>query len=285
MQFRVDVKKKIGVAVAGSLAVAAVVAAVGFGIPSIVQAQTATPPATGMQGATPPAAPNQAVQGKTHAAYLAQALGISETDLQAAQVKAHNAAIDAAVKAGNITQSQADALKNGSRGLRLDLGVSAAYQQKLQADALNTTVDKLQAAELTAQNSELAQAVTDGRITQAQADMRVARQALQKYIADKGLFASAVQAAVTDGVLTQTQADAILNQAKSGLGGLGFFNFGGRGFGGPGGFGGLGGPAFGGGRGGHGGRGGPGGFGGFGGMGGRGGAAPNTANPTATPNA
>jgi hypothetical protein len=255
MQFRVDVKKKIGVAVAGSLAVAAVVAAVGFGIPSIVQAQTATPPATGAQGTTPPAAPNQAVQGKTHAAYLAQALGISQTDLQAAQVKAHNAAIDAAVKAGNITQSQADALKNGSRGLRLNLGISAADQEKLLTDALNTTVDKLQAAELTAQKAELAQAVTNGRITQAQADMRLAQQALQKYIADKGLFASAVKAAVSDGVLTQTQADAILSQAKSGLGGPGFFEFGGRGFGG------LGGPGgFGGGRGG---RGGPGGFGGM----------------------
>jgi hypothetical protein len=270
MKFGVDMKKKIGAAVAGSLAVAAVVAAMGFGIPSIVQAQTATPPATGAQGT----APNQAVQGKTHAAYLAQALGISQTDLQAAQVKAHNAAIDAAVKAGNITQSQADALKNGSRGLRLNLGISAADQEKLLADALNTTVDKLQAAELTAQKAELAQAVTNGRITQAQADMRLAQQALQKYIADKGLFASAVKAAVSDGVLTQTQADAILSQAKSGLGAPGFFEFGGRGFGG------LGGPGgFGGGRGG---RGGPG---GFGGMRGRGGAGGNTPSATATPNA
>jgi hypothetical protein len=282
MQFRVNMKKKIAVAVAGSLAVAAVVAAVGFGLPSAVQAQTATPPATTAPGATPPIGSNQAMQGKSPASYLADALGVSASDLQAAEVKAHNAAIDAAVKAGNITQSQADALKNGSRGLRLDLGISAADQQKLQADALNTTVDKLQAAELTAQKSELAQAVTDGRITQAQADMRVARQALQKYIADKGLFASAVQAAVKDSVLTQNQADAILNQAKSGLGAPGVFEFGGRGLGGPGGFGG---PSFGGGRGGRGGRGGPGGFGGFGGMGGRGGAAPNTANPTATPNA
>jgi hypothetical protein len=283
MQFRVNMKKKIAVAVAGSLAVAAVVAAVGFGLPSAVQAQTATPPATTAPGATPPIGSNQAMQGKSPASYLADALGVSAGDLQAAEVKAHNAAIDAAVKAGNITQSQADALKNGTRGSRLNLGISAADQETMLADALSTTVDKLQAAELAAQKAQLAQAVTGGRITQAQADLRLGEQALQKYIAGKGLFASAVKAAVADGVLTQAQADAILNQANSGGGGLGYFNFGGRGFGGFGGpgFAAPGGPGFGG-RG----RGGPGGFGGMrGGMGGQRGAAPTTPNATATPTA
>jgi hypothetical protein len=285
MRFVADMRKKIGVAVVGSLAVAAVVAAVGFGIPSVVQAQTATPPATGTPGTTPPATSNQAGQRMSPAAYLAQALGISVTDLQAAEVKARNAEIDAAVTAGNITQSQADALKNGTSRERLNLGISAADRETMLANALNTTVANLQAAELTAQKAELAQAVAAGRITQAQADMRIAEQALQKYIADKGLFASAVQAAVKDGVLTQTQDDAILSQAQAGRGGLGFFKFGG-----PGGFGpGLGGPGFGGGRGG---RVGPGGFGGmrggmggFGGMRGQGGTAPTTPNATATPNA
>ena len=276
MQF--DVKKTMGAAVAGSLAVAAVVAAVGFGVPSAVQAQTATPPATAAPSTSPQSGQNQTAQGKTHAAYLAEALGISVADLQAAEVKARNAAIDAAVAAGNITQSQADALKNGTGRLRLNLNISAADREKMLADALNTTVEKLQAAEQAAEKAALAQAVADGRLTQAQADLAIARQALQRYMADKG-FASVLQAAVADGALTQAQADAILSQAQEGRGGLGFFEFGGPGgfgnfegrgaFPGLGGFGGL--------------RGGPGGPGGL--RDGRGGATPTTPNATATPNA
>ena len=50
--------------------------------------------------------------------------------------------------------------------------------------------------EETAAKAELAQAVTDGRMTQAQADQITAERALQKYIADKGLFKSAVDSAV-----------------------------------------------------------------------------------------
>ncbi len=307
MRLVAGMRKKLGIAIAGSLAVAAVVAALGFGVPSVVQAQTATPPASGTQGITPQTGMNQAGQRMSPAAYLAKALGINVTDLRAAELKAYNAEVDAAVKAGNITQSQADQLKNGIGRLRLPLGISSADREKMLADALNITVADLQSAEKSAQQAELAQAVANGRITQAQADLISARQALQKYIADKGLFASAVAAAVKDGVLTQAQADAILNQANSAGGGPGFFKFGGRGFAVPG-FGPkLGGPdgrALGGGRGGmrigprgfFGGQGGlrigPGGFGGQGGMrggrggfGGQGGAAPASPSPTVTPNA
>ena len=246
-------RNKLMATVTGGIAVAVCVAGLSLAIPSLAHAQTGTP-AAGSQATTPQTNGNQAVPGGRanvgRDQYLAQALGITQADLQAAQVKARNAAIDAAVKAGKITQSQADALKNGQRGLRLDLGISATDQEKMLADALNITVDKLQTAEQTAFKAELAQAVTDGRITQAQADLQTAEQALHKYIADKGLFASAVQSAVKDGVLTQAQADAILQQANSGLGGHGF-----GGFGGP--------DGFGGGRGGRGGHGGPGGFGGM----------------------
>ena len=108
----------------------------------------------------------------------------------------------------------------GQRGVRIDLRGANLDHEKFLADALGITVEKLQAAEETAAKAELAQAVTDGRITQAQADQITAEQALQKYIADKGLFKSAVDSAVQAGVITQAQADTILAQAKPG--GFGF---------------------------------------------------------------
>ena len=124
-------------------------------------------------------------------------------------------------------------------------------QEKLLADALGISVEKLQAAEETAAKAELAQAVTDGRITQEQADQITAERALQKYISDKGFFKSAVESAVSAGVITQAQADAILSKMPQGGFGFGFApeglgGFGGRG--GPGGHGGGhgGGPAMGG---------------------------------------
>ena len=147
---------------------------------------------------------------------------------------------------GLITQAQADAMLNktaGQRGERVDLRGANLDHEKYLAEALGITEEKLQAAEETAAKAELAQAVTDGRITQAQADQITAEQALQKYIADKGLFKSAVDSAVKDGVITQAQADTILAQAKPGAFGIGGMERGGRGgHGGPGGHGGRGGP-------------------------------------------
>ena len=149
---------------------------------------------------------------------------------------------------GLITQAQADAMLNGTngqRGVRIDLRGANLDHEKFLAEALGITAEKLQAAEDTAANAELAQAVTDGRMTQAQADQITAERAVQKYIVDNGLFKGAVDSAVKAGVITQAQADTILAQNKAG------------GFG------------FGGGRGGF--DGGPGGPGGHGGRGGRGG--------------
>jgi hypothetical protein len=275
-------RKKLGVAVAGIVTLAVVATAVGLGVPSVVWAQTATPPSTSVPNAAPQSGTTQQGQVNSRASYLAQALGISVTDLQAAETKARNAEIDAAVKAGTITQTQADALKNGTSRERLNLGITAADREKYLADALGKSVADLQAAEMSAQKSELAAAVASGRMTQAQADNALAREALGQYIASQGLFAKAVQSAVSAGVITQAQADAILSQTNQGAGGFGYF--GGRGLGefgpGMGGFGsGMAGPRMG-----HPGMGGP----GFGGRGGRGyfgnpnGTNPNTA-PSATP--
>jgi hypothetical protein len=82
-------------------------------------------------------------------ALLAKALGIDTAKLQAARATAYTASIDAAVKAGTMTQAQADLAKG---------------RYALQKDA------KFQAAMKSAYEAALKQAVTDGVITQAQAD-------------------------------------------------------------------------------------------------------------------
>jgi hypothetical protein len=230
-------RKKIGVAVAAVVTIAAVVAAVSLGVPGIVWAQTATPPASSTPNAAPPSGNNQAGRVNNPASYLAQALGISVSDLQAAVTKARSAEIDAAVKAGTITQAQADALKNGTSRQPVNLGISAADRQKYLADALGKSVSDLQTAEMSAYKAALAAAVAAGRITQAQADNALARQALAKYIADQGLFAQALKGAVAAGVITQAQADMFLNQYNQAGGGFGGFGPGLGGFGGFGGFG------------------------------------------------
>ena len=93
-------------------------------------------------------------------------------------------------------------------------------------------------AQQKAADARLAQAVQDGRITQEQADLQKAAQALRQYIEDNDLYGKAVTAAVADGVLTQAQADAILS-AKTGMHGFGG-DFGGFMPGGRGGHGGMG---------------------------------------------
>ncbi len=81
---------------------------------------------------------------------LAKALGISTGQLTAAYQKAFNTAVDNAVKAGTLTQAQADRFKG-----REALAGNSKFQSSMQA--------AFQAA--------VQQAVTDGVITQAQADV------------------------------------------------------------------------------------------------------------------
>ena len=95
---------------------------------------------------------------------------------------------------------------------------------ELLADALGITVDELKAACEAAWEARLAQAVADGRITQEQADMILARRALADYLdrdaireAIRAIYEDAVQQAVTDGVITQEQADAILSGGGLGM--------------------------------------------------------------------
>lgn len=240
-----NVKKWIAVASVG-LALMAVTA---MALP-VTAAQTVAAPAVqgaGLKG------------GGVSDEYLAQALGVTADELEAAKQTAYQAAIDQALAQGLITQEQADAIKErssaagrlSSRYLRgfVGLGDSAIDVDALLADALGITVDELSAARSEAQSLALAAAVEEGSITQEQADQIQARQALKTYLDEQGFqaqvqaqYESLVQQAVQAGVITQAQADSILSSSHGfgafgglrGLGGGHGRHGGGHGFGNPG---------------------------------------------------
>jgi hypothetical protein len=95
------------------------------------------------------------MNGIDYNALLANALGITPDQLKAASLQAFNANLDTAVKAGKLTQAQADNMK---------------AQNALAGDA------KFQAGLQDAYKAALEQAVTDGVITQAQADQMLQQQ-------------------------------------------------------------------------------------------------------------
>jgi hypothetical protein len=238
-----DRKKLITVLSLGALVIAVAVGAVAY------RSATAAAPAPGASNNNSPATQDRGFGGgfKNGPAGgytnedLATALGITVDQLDTAYQSANAAALKQAVEQGLITQAQADELSaNGSAfpfGGRWDgwLSQNGVDYDALLAEVLGISVDKLQAAYTQAYNARIDQAVVDGNLTQAQADLMKGRRALY---ADKNFqasmqtaFENAVKQAVTDGVITQAQADQILqNQAGMGLGGP-------RDFGGPSGFG------------------------------------------------
>ena len=133
----------------------------------------------------------------------AKQLGVSPTDLKSALTKALEDRLDAAVKDGRLTQAQADELKQrlesgdvpllgGPLGGHHEmhgfphLGAAATYLGVSESDlssqlesgktladvakAKGKTTDGLVAALVADEKKELAQAVSDGKLTQAQAD-------------------------------------------------------------------------------------------------------------------
>ena len=171
---------------------------------------------------------------------LANALGITVDELNAAYQKANQAALDQAVKAGLITQAQADEMSTRGMGFPMGGRGGGWLEQNgidfdaVLADALGITVDKLQAAYAQAYNARIDQAVTDGNLTQEQADLMKGEYALKTnenfQSSMQSAYEAAVKQAVNEGVITQAQADLIL-QNKNGMGFGGFGGPPGGGFG------------------------------------------------------
>ncbi len=156
---------------------------------------------------------------------LAQALGIRVEELQAAQEKAQQAAIQKAIEEGLITQKQAEWFQSKERGFPFGFRLFAWLSQNgidmdaLLAEALGISVEQLNQARQKAAEIALDQAVANGKLTQEQADLIKARRALfanENFInAMRAAFEEAVKKAVQEGVITQTQADLILQHFQS----------------------------------------------------------------------
>lgn len=167
---------------------------------------------------------------------LAEALGITVDELQAAQQQVREALIGQAVADGLLTQEEADALLANGSGLHRDFGRGGHFgfggnASELLAEALGITVEELDAARAEVKAAQLAAMVEAGYLTQEQADLMLARQAVENYIDREALqatiqaaYEAAVAQAVEDGAITQEQADALLSSAAT-MGGFGMRGF------------------------------------------------------------
>lgn len=152
---------------------------------------------------------------------LANALGISVEELQAAQLAVKKSVLEQAVADGLLTQAQADELLESSNGFRgrglCGLGLqNTDYAAKLAAE-LGISVEELQTALNEVQAARLAAMVEAGVLTQEQADLMSAYDTVQGYVDYEGLnasvksyFQAAIEQALVDGVITQAQADLML---------------------------------------------------------------------------
>lgn len=155
---------------------------------------------------------------------LAQALGISVAELQSARQKAAEAALKQAVEQGLITEKQAEWFQSDSGRFPFGNRLFAWLNQNgidlngLLAEALGISVEELNEARQKAVEIAIDQAVANGKLTQEQADLMKARQALfsnQNFInAMRAAFEAAVKKAVEEGVITKAQADLLLQQRQ-----------------------------------------------------------------------
>lgn len=135
--------------------------------------------------------------------YLADALGITVEELQAARDRAFAAAVAEAVAAGQITQAQADEM------LAMHALRSYLDKEAIIAEALGMSVEELETALSSGQT--LVDLLAAQGLDQAtfQANVQAA-------------YEAAIARAVADGVITQEQADQIL----SNMPGFGLFGWG-----------------------------------------------------------
>ncbi len=169
-----------------------------------------------------------------HGQDLADALGITLDELEAAQQEVFDATLAQAVADGKLTQAQADQIKERSGMARFAFGMigrsghfgdDSVDRNALLADALGITVDELEAAQETAREAALAQAVEDGKLSQEQVEQMTAMHKLMNYFQEQGVpekmqavIEDAVQAAMDDGVISQEQADEFLSHEDFGPG-------------------------------------------------------------------
>lgn len=167
---------------------------------------------------------------------LAEALGITVEELDAAVDEAYAAAIEQAVAEGLLTEEQAEELLDSPFRFRFPLA-GVADKNGLLAEALGISVEELEAAQAEVRAERLAALVEAGVITQEEADLMIAREAVQSYVDREALaetlqnaYQAAIDAALADGAITEAQAEQLQENMPS-FDSFGFFGrrFGGRG--------------------------------------------------------
>lgn len=161
---------------------------------------------------------------------LAELLGISAEELEAAYRAAHTAAVEQALADELITPEQAEQLLSGENGFRGRFGggfFGGLDHEGFLAEALGISVEELQAARDELKDARLAEMIDAGVLTQEQADLMAARQAVAGYIDREALaetmlaaYEAAVEQALADGAINQSQADQLLEN-PSGFGPFG----------------------------------------------------------------
>lgn len=154
-------------------------------------------------------------KGADRGQYLADALGITADELDAAQTAVAEAAIAQAVEDGVIAQEQADRMadRSGNFGGRAPMMGGHGFDkgsvdhEALLAGELGISVEELQAAQEKAQRAGIDQAVADGDLSAEQADLMLAGQALREYVDHEavleqvfGMTMEELEAAREDGV-------------------------------------------------------------------------------------
>jgi hypothetical protein len=214
-------KRKITIWGLGGLALAAVLvgtAAFGFAFVKRALAASSQQPVAFHGG------PGFGPAGQADETNLAQALGITVQQLQTAEQKAFDAAVQQAVDKSLITQNQADmlTLRGGGFG-RIGMGENLFGQnsgidyQSLLATQLNITTAALQSAQKQAYTNQINQAVQNGTLTQQQADLILGRYALQSYLDPTALFAQAL-GITTNQLQTDQNQGMTLSQILSAAG-------------------------------------------------------------------
>jgi hypothetical protein len=157
-----------------------------------------------------------------HTSALAEALGISVEELEAALQVVNTKMIDQAVADGVLTQVQADKILAGEppAGNRRMKSSGRFFRGEdfntLLAEELGIDFETLHSAQQEVQNALLAQALEDGRISQEEFDMMQIRRKMSPYFQDAFSLAhqAAVDAALEDGAITQEQANLLMENGQ-----------------------------------------------------------------------
>jgi hypothetical protein len=219
-------KKTIVILVLGAL-----VAVSAFGAIAYQSVLAATPSSTSTDTPTsklllgPGLLDERGANGAYNNQNLADALGITVDELNTAYQNAYTAALNDAVSQGLITQAQADSLTSDGNAFPFGNRWNGWLTQNgidfntYLADALGISVDVLKAAYQTAYNANIDAMVTNGNLSQQQADLMKGEYALSNdstfQSSIQSAYTAAVNAAVSQGVITQDQADQILSKSNN----------------------------------------------------------------------